>query len=81
VVPADGRRVPYGDISEAAARVVPKVAPTPKPLDQLNVVGTSQRRLDAAAIATGQVRYTMDLPMPAALPTVLTLPALHEADR
>lgn len=75
VIATDGRRVPYGTISQAAAKIVPQVAPTPKPLDQLKVIGTPQARLDARAIVTGQVRYAMDLAVPGALPTVLALPA------
>src|SRR5205085_9373485 len=74
VIATDGRKVSYGEISEADAKVVPKVPPTLKPLDSLKVIGTSQSRLDAHRIVTGQVRYAMDPAVPAALPTVLTCP-------
>jgi isoquinoline 1-oxidoreductase beta subunit len=75
VVCADGRRVPYGTISEAAARVkVPEVPPVPKPLDQLKIVGTPRSRLDARDIVTGRLRFALDLPVPDALPAVLALP-------
>ena len=79
VVATDGRRVTYGEISETAGRIVPKVAPTPKPLDQLRIVGTPRPRLDARRIATGQVPYVMDIPAQGALPTVLALPATFGA--
>jgi isoquinoline 1-oxidoreductase beta subunit len=79
VVATDGRKVSYGEISEAAAKVVPKVAPTPKPIDQLKVIGTRRSRLDARRIVTGQVQYAMDLAVPGALPTVLARPATYGA--
>jgi isoquinoline 1-oxidoreductase subunit beta len=75
VVATDGRRVPYGVISGAAATVVPQVPPVPKPLDQLRVIGTPQSRLDIRDVVTGRVEYAMDLAVDGALPTVLALPA------
>jgi isoquinoline 1-oxidoreductase beta subunit len=75
VVATDGRRVPYGTISEAAAGIVPQVAPVPKPLDQLKLIGTPHSRLDGRDIVTGRVTYAMDLAVDGALPTVLALPA------
>ena len=75
VIATDGRKVAYGTIAAAAARVkVPKVAPVPKPLDQLKVVGTPHSRLDAREIVTGQQRYAMDVTVEGALPTVMALP-------
>lgn len=74
VVATDGRKVAYGMIAAAAARVAPKVAPAPKPLDQLQVVGTPHSRIDAREIATGQTRYAMDVTVEGALPTVMALP-------
>lgn len=79
VIATDGRKVSYGEISEAAGKVVPKVPPTLKSLDNLKVIGTSQSRLDAHRIVTGQVRYAMDLDVPGALPTVLTWPPTYGA--
>lgn len=76
VVATDGRRVAYGTISEAAARIkVPEVPPAPKPVDQLQLVGRPCPRLDARDMVTGQLRYAMDLPVPGALAAVLALPA------
>src|SRR5918996_688626 len=75
VIATDGRKVAYGTIAAAAARVkVPKVVPVPKPLDQLKVIGTPHCRLDARDIVTGQKRYAMDLMVEGALPTVMALP-------
>jgi isoquinoline 1-oxidoreductase subunit beta len=75
VIAADGRKVAYGTIAAAAAQLqAPKVAPVPKPFDQLKVIGTPQSRTDAYEIVTGRMRYAMDLPVEAALPTVLALP-------
>jgi isoquinoline 1-oxidoreductase beta subunit len=79
VVAADGRRVTYGEISEAAARTVPRVPVTPKPLERLKIVGTPRSRLDARQIVTGTMRYAMDLAVPDALPAVLALPATYGA--
>ena len=75
VVATDGRKVAYGAIAAAAAQVkVPKVAPVPKPLDQLKVVGTPHSRIDATEIVTGRTRYAMDVAVEGALPTVMAFP-------
>ena len=75
VVATDGRKVAYGTIAAAAAQVkVPKVAPVPKPLDQLKVIGRPHPRIDAREIATGRTAYAMDVSVEGALPTVMALP-------
>jgi len=75
VVATDGRRVAYGTIAAAAARMkAPKVAPVPKPLEQLKVIGSPHSRIDARDIVTGRKRYAMDVAVAGALPTVMALP-------
>jgi len=75
VVATDGRKVAYGTIAAAAAQVkAPRVAPVPKPLNQLKVVGTPHSRVDAREIVTGQKQYAMDVTVEGALPTVMALP-------
>jgi isoquinoline 1-oxidoreductase beta subunit len=79
VIATDGRKVSYGEVSEAAAKVVPKVPPVPKPLDELKIVATPRSRLDAHGIVTGTAAYAMDLAVPGALPTVVALPRTYGA--
>src|SRR5256885_14193982 len=72
VVATDGRTVAYGTIAAAAAQMkAPKVAPVPKPLNQVKVIGTPHSRIDAREIVTGQKRYAMDVTVDGALPTVM----------
>lgn len=74
VVATDGRKVAYGTIAPAAQLKAPQVAPVPKPLDQLKVIGTPDSRTDARQIVTGRMPYAMDLTVEGALPTVMALP-------
>ncbi|HEV8626207.1 MAG TPA: molybdopterin cofactor-binding domain-containing protein, partial [Acidimicrobiia bacterium] len=75
VVATDGRRVAYGTIAAAAAQLkAPRVAPAPKPLNKLKVIGTPHSRIDAREIVTGHARYAMDVTVEGALPTVMAFP-------
>ncbi len=58
----DGRRIAYGDIVTAAARLpVPAEAPALKPASRFGIVGHGQATLDALDIVTGKARYGMDV--------------------
>ncbi|MBZ4376255.1 molybdopterin cofactor-binding domain-containing protein [Corallococcus sp. AS-1-6] len=71
----DGRRLGYGELAEDAARVLlPEVSPLPKPPSQYTVVGQPTGRVDARDIVTGAARFTLDLDLPGAVPTVVARP-------
>ncbi len=71
----DGRRVGYGELAEAAARVLlPAVSPLPKSVEEYTLVGQPTGRIDARDIVTGAARYAMDLDIPDALPAVVARP-------
>jgi isoquinoline 1-oxidoreductase beta subunit len=76
VVAPDGRRLSYGELTEAAARItVPKEAPTLKDPAEYKLIGSPRSRMNALDIATGKALYAMDLPVEGALPTVLAMSA------
>lgn len=75
VIAPDGRTASYGSLSAAAAGVLlPAVPPTPKPASEFTVIGTPTTRIDARDIVTGAAKYTLDLAVPGALPTVVARP-------
>jgi isoquinoline 1-oxidoreductase beta subunit len=75
VVAPDGRTVAYGALSKAATRgALPDVRATPKPESEHRLVGTPTSRVDARAMVTGTLEYTLDIDVPGAMPTVLKRP-------
>jgi isoquinoline 1-oxidoreductase beta subunit len=67
-----GRSASYGSLSAAAAAdttTVEKV--TLKAASTFAVIGSAQSRIDALAAITGRKRFTMDLQVPDALPTMV----------
>lgn len=75
VLAPDGRRAGYGELArEAASVLVPEVSTLPKEESAYTVVGRPTGRIDARDIVTGAARYTLDLPIPGAVPTVVARP-------
>ena len=75
VVAPDGRTASYGSLSADAARVVlPEVSGAPKDPASFKVIGTPHPRVDARDIVTGRAKYTHDLDVPGAKPTVVARP-------
>jgi isoquinoline 1-oxidoreductase subunit beta len=74
VVAPDGRSIGFGALSAIAARLTAPLAAEPKPESQHRIVGTEQARTDARAMVTGQMKYTLDLDVPGAMPTVVRRP-------
>nr|WP_042194555.1 molybdopterin cofactor-binding domain-containing protein [Kibdelosporangium sp. MJ126-NF4]CEL21402.1 Isoquinoline 1-oxidoreductase beta subunit [Kibdelosporangium sp. MJ126-NF4]CTQ96031.1 Isoquinoline 1-oxidoreductase beta subunit (EC 1.3.99.16) [Kibdelosporangium sp. MJ126-NF4] len=70
----DGRKATFGELTAKAARSTAAVSAEPKPESQHQVVGTAQSRIDARAMVTGQLKYTLDLDVPGAMPTVVRKP-------
>lgn len=72
VTATDGRSATYGELSAEAARVlVPLIPVTPKSVSQYKLVGTGRSRKNARAIVTGAQKYTLDIDVPGAMPTVV----------
>jgi isoquinoline 1-oxidoreductase beta subunit len=75
VVAPDGRTASYGSLSGEAARVlVPEVSAAPKDPARFQVIGRAHDRVDARDIVTGRAKYTHDLNVPGAKPTVVARP-------
>ncbi|HEV7826602.1 MAG TPA: molybdopterin cofactor-binding domain-containing protein, partial [Mycobacteriales bacterium] len=75
VVAPDGRTAAYGLLSALATRsALPDVRATPKPESEHRLVGKPTSRVDARAMVTGKLQYTLDLDVPGAMPTVLKRP-------
>jgi len=71
----DGRRAGYGELAQEAAGVLlPEIPPLPKAPATYKVVGQPTGRIDAHDIVTGAARYTLDLDIPGALPTLVARP-------
>ncbi|WP_148611971.1 molybdopterin cofactor-binding domain-containing protein [Nocardioides rubriscoriae] len=67
-----GNQVGYGDLAEAAAsQVVKAVEVTLRPRKEFKVVGRPRNRIDARDAVTGKKRFTTDLQVPGALPTMV----------
>jgi isoquinoline 1-oxidoreductase beta subunit len=74
VIAPDGRNLAYGELTALAATLPLPVNVVPKPASQYKVVGKPANRLDARDIVTGKKKFTMDQPVPNAMPTVLRMP-------
>ncbi|MGC9670487.1 molybdopterin cofactor-binding domain-containing protein [Planosporangium sp. 12N6] len=75
VVAPDGRTAPYGSLSAAAAKAgLPNPVARPKPESAHRLVGTPTSRVDARAMVTGAMTYTLDLDVPGAMPTMVRRP-------
>ncbi|MHA6205391.1 molybdopterin cofactor-binding domain-containing protein [Dyella soli] len=61
VIAPDGRRLGYGQLAEAAAKIAPPTAPVPlKSPDRYTLIGQPAGDVDARAIVTGQAIYALD---------------------
>ncbi|MFG3320789.1 molybdopterin cofactor-binding domain-containing protein [Streptomyces sp. NPDC048171] len=70
-----GRSADMGDLSPKAARARPEeVSVRLKPRDMFTVIGKPHNRVDAHAAVTGRKKFTLDLKVPDALPTMVCRP-------
>ncbi|SMD26173.1 xanthine dehydrogenase family protein molybdopterin-binding subunit [Kibdelosporangium aridum] len=74
VVAPDGRSLSFGTLTKAAASLTAVGSAEPKSEAEHRVVGTAQSRVDARAMVTGKMKYTLDLEVPGAMPTVVRRP-------
>ena len=74
VIAPDGRSATYGSLTVGAA-TMPLPSAQPKDPSQYTVIGRFTGRLDARDIVTGRKKFTMDLAVPNAKPTMLRMPS------
>lgn len=71
----DGRSATFGSLTRSAARITrPDVSTAPKPAAKHRVIGRPANRIDARDIVTGKAKYTGDLAVAGAKPTVVARP-------
>jgi len=72
VIHPDGRKLRYGELAAAAAKLTPESKPAPlKSPDQFTIIGTPTRVIDAREIVTGRAQYGIDTYVPGALTAVI----------
>ncbi|MGW3120992.1 molybdopterin cofactor-binding domain-containing protein [Streptomyces sp. NPDC001107] len=75
VIAPDGRTATFGSLSASAARIRrTSVSAKPKPASKHKVIGRPTSRIDARDIVTGKAKYTGDLSVAGANPTVVARP-------
>lgn len=75
VIAPDGRMATFGSLTRSAAPITrPTVPTTPKPASQHRLIGRPTNRIDARDIVTGKAKYTGDLAVAGAKPTVVARP-------
>jgi isoquinoline 1-oxidoreductase subunit beta len=80
VVSTDGRKVPYGQLSAAAAGLPEAPAALPKKASEYKIIGKGHVRDNIPLIVQGKAPYALDLfSSKEYLPTVLAMPATHGA--
>ncbi|WP_293993862.1 xanthine dehydrogenase family protein molybdopterin-binding subunit [Sphaerotilus sp.] len=71
VIHADGRRLRYGDLVEAARRQTPPEKPPLKNPKEFRLLGQPLKRLDTPAKVNGTARYGIDVQVPGMLVAVM----------
>ncbi|MDF2270384.1 molybdopterin-dependent oxidoreductase [Streptomyces coacervatus] len=75
VIAPDGRTATFGSLSASAAKIRrTAVSAKPKPASEHKVIGRPATRIDARDIVTGKAKYTGDLSVAGAKPTVVARP-------
>jgi isoquinoline 1-oxidoreductase beta subunit len=68
----NGESLPFGELTQAAASPVTEaVEVVLKEREKFTIIGKPQTKTDAHAIVTGRKKFTTDLRIPGALPTVI----------
>jgi len=71
VIDASGRKVSYGKLSEAAARLPPPAKVTLKDPRAFTIIGKPIKRLDTLAKVTGNAEFGLDVKLPGMLTAVV----------
>lgn len=61
---ASGRTLPYGELADAAANVLPPAKPTLKDPKDFQLIGKSVRRVDTPAKVNGSITFGLDIRVP-----------------
>jgi isoquinoline 1-oxidoreductase beta subunit len=70
-----GGAIGYGELAEKAASIrTEQISVDLKDRSEFTVIGTSRTRIDALAAVTGRKKFTMDLDVPDAKPTMVCRP-------
>lgn len=77
--PATGRRLPYGKLAEAAARLKPPQQVALKKPGAYRVIGTKAKRLDTPAKVHGTALFGLDVSVPEMLTAVVARPPVFGA--
>ncbi|TCK27179.1 molybdopterin cofactor-binding domain-containing protein [Pseudonocardia endophytica] len=68
----NGEELPFGELTEKAAAPVTQVADVVlKEREKFTIIGKPRTKMDARAMVTGEKKFTTDMPIPDALPTVV----------
>ncbi|MCO8128118.1 molybdopterin-dependent oxidoreductase [Acidimicrobiia bacterium EGI L10123] len=73
----DGSSLGFGELARDASSQVTEAVDVQPKRERPRIVGTPQNRIDARAMVTGELRYTGDLVVPDALPTMVARPPTH----
>lgn len=72
IIGNNGKSLPFGELTEKAASPVTKAAEVVlKDREKFTIIGKPHNKTDARAIVTGKKKFTTDLKVPDALPTVI----------
>jgi isoquinoline 1-oxidoreductase beta subunit len=75
VIAPDGRTATFGSLTAAASRIThPEVSSKPKRAARHSVIGRPAGRIDARDLVTGKAKYTGDLAIAGARPTLVARP-------
>ena len=73
VIASDGKRLSFGDLAQAAAKIDPPKQPVPtKAAAQYKLIGQPAGDVDAYAMVTGQAQFAIDQPPGGSLIAVMT---------
>ncbi len=75
VLAPDGRTATYASLSAAASLLPLPAGVLPKPASAYRLIGRAAGRIDARDIVTGKKKFTMDLAVPGAMPTIVRMPS------
>ena len=75
IIAPDGRTTTYGAVTGLAATLPLPTGAAPKPASSYKVIGQPAGRIDARDIVTGKKKFTLDVAVPNAKPTMLRMPS------
>ncbi|MCR8959825.1 molybdopterin-dependent oxidoreductase [Variovorax sp. S2] len=77
---ASGRRVPFGDLVQAASALPVPQTPVLRPAEQRKLAGKTMRRIDTPGKVTGRALYAVDMKAPGMLHGAVRLSPVFRAE-